>query len=335
MRGCSRSTNGSEMTNSEHVEILRQGPRIWNAWRSENPSVVPDLSGISLSIGDRQMGPINGGPINLSRAQLCDASFYFATLIRADMRGADLTNADLRGARLEGVDLTGAELSGAQLDSADLAGANLKTTNLCGASLADVRNLTADQIEEAEGDSNTVLPYDIERPLIWTVGHGAHRQAAAQPVSEHLERPSSQVPEHEEASVSVQVEPRRVLAPTEPKRHILDRPKLKAPRVQAPRVQAPRVELARVESVRVQSTNVEPRAVETPNHAPSIAADATPAQTNGSQSRPSQPLRNAIERSGADADAGDDRHITWLVGGPQRVGGRDRAGAPRNVRNRF
>jgi len=88
------------MTIPEHMEILRRGPRVWNAWRAENPSIVPDLAGIALSIGDRQMGPINGGPINLSRALLNEAALYYATLTGADMRGADLTNADLRGARL-------------------------------------------------------------------------------------------------------------------------------------------------------------------------------------------------------------------------------------------
>lgn len=158
------------MTIPEHVEILRRGPRTWNAWRAENPSIVPDLSGIALSIGDRQMGPINGGPINLSRALMSDAAFYYATLTGADMRGSDLTNADLRGARLEEVDLTGADLAGAQLDGAALRGAVLTATNLCGASLADAQGLTSEQIGEAEGDLGTVLPSDMARPPVWSVG---------------------------------------------------------------------------------------------------------------------------------------------------------------------
>lgn len=153
----------------EHLERLRQGPRPWNEWRAENPRIAPNLAGIALGIGDRQMGPINGGPINLAYARLAEASLRFATLTGANLRGAELAGADLRDARLEGADLTGADLSGAVLDRADLAGARLEGANLCGASLTEVRNLTTAQLHEAEGDAGTVLPPDIERPLIWTV----------------------------------------------------------------------------------------------------------------------------------------------------------------------
>jgi len=166
-------------SDSEHIKHLCRGPRPWNEWRAENPSVVPNLAGISLSIGDRQMGSINGGPINLAQARLSHASLCFATLTGADLRGADLANADLRDSRLEGADLTGAELSEAHLDRADLAGASLAGANLCGVSLAYVRNLTTAQLHEAEGDVNTVLPPDVERPLIWTVASAVDSQPPA------------------------------------------------------------------------------------------------------------------------------------------------------------
>ncbi|MCK4276407.1 MAG: pentapeptide repeat-containing protein, partial [Phycisphaerae bacterium] len=85
---------------SEHIEVLRCGPRSWNEWRGENPSIVPNLVGLALSIGDRQMGPINGGPINLAHARLRHAFLRFATLTGADLVGADLADTDLREARL-------------------------------------------------------------------------------------------------------------------------------------------------------------------------------------------------------------------------------------------
>lgn len=154
---------------SEHIERLRQGPRPWNEWRNENPSIIPNLVGISLSIGDRQLGPINGGPIDLASARLREAFLRFATLTKANLAGADLAAADLRDARLEGANLAGADLSDALLDRADLAGASLAGANLCGASLVDARNLTKAQLHEAEGDASTVLPDYLERPLIWTV----------------------------------------------------------------------------------------------------------------------------------------------------------------------
>ena len=155
---------------SEHIDLLRRGPRPWNEWRAQNPTITPNLVGIALSIGDRQLGPINGGPVNLSHARLRNAVLRFATLTGANLEGADLAGADLRDARLERANLAGADLSDARLKRANLADANLSGANLCGANLAEARNLTKSQLHEAEGDASTVLPDYLERPLIWTVG---------------------------------------------------------------------------------------------------------------------------------------------------------------------
>ncbi len=176
---------------SEHIEILRRGPRPWNEWRSERPEIVPNLVGISLSIGDRQLGPINGGPINLSHARLRHAVLRFATLTGANLAGADLADTDLRDARLEGANLTGADLSDALLDRADLAGASLSGANLCGASLLEARNLTQEQLHEAEGDVHTVLPSHLQRPLVWTVAQvvGGRRGVAQPAPSRRMEGP--------------------------------------------------------------------------------------------------------------------------------------------------
>lgn len=178
------------IADSEHIELLRRGPRPWNEWRAENPSIIPNLVGISLSIGDRQMGPINGGPINLAYARLRHAFLRYATLTRANLRGADLADTDLREARLEGADLSDADLSGAALDGVDLSGAKLAGANLCGASLAHARNLTMAQLHEAEGDAATVLPANVERPLIWTVAQGVDSQSSpARSMPRRLEEP--------------------------------------------------------------------------------------------------------------------------------------------------
>lgn len=196
---------------SEHVEILRRGPRPWNEWRAEYPSVLPNLVGISLSIGDRQMGPINGGPINLARARLRHAFLRYATLTGADLRGADLADTDLREARLEGADLTGADLSDAMLDRADLTGASLAGANLCGASLADVRNLTSAQLHEAEGDARTVLPPNAERPLIWTVTQVVDSQPAiTRSAPRRIEQPREEEPRQSEHVSWLVGGPRRI-----------------------------------------------------------------------------------------------------------------------------
>ena len=132
------------MSEVVHIEILRRGPRAWNAWREDNPSQNPILDYAALSLGERQFGPINGGPINLRSASLRGAVLRFATLSKANLEAADLFEADLAHARLDGANLAGANLGCTILDYADLRGALLSNANLTGASLLLVQNLTTE-----------------------------------------------------------------------------------------------------------------------------------------------------------------------------------------------
>lgn len=113
------------------------------------------------------MGPISGGPINFSFTRLRHASLRFATLTGANLEMADLSNADFSDARLDGADFSGADLGEAVLDRADFSGARLGGVNLAGASLSEARNLTQAQIDEALGDTLTVLPPHLTRPEGW------------------------------------------------------------------------------------------------------------------------------------------------------------------------
>jgi hypothetical protein len=154
-------------SDSKHIEALRRGPRSWNQWRAQNPSLTPNLTGIALSVAERQMGPISGGPVNFSFARLRHVSLRFATLTGANLEMADLSDADLSDARLDGANLSGADLSEALLDRANFAGAKLGGVNLSGASLLEARNLTQGQIDEALGDALTLLPPHLRRPEGW------------------------------------------------------------------------------------------------------------------------------------------------------------------------
>jgi hypothetical protein len=124
------------LADSEHVEVLRRGPRSWNDWRRQNPATVPNLIRLSLSAAERQMGTMNGGPVNLAAARLRGASLRFATLSGANLAGADLSGADLTDARLDGANLTNADLSHALLNRTDFAGAKLVGARLEGTNLA-------------------------------------------------------------------------------------------------------------------------------------------------------------------------------------------------------
>lgn len=62
---------------------------------------------------------------DLSGAELTGADLREADMTKADLREANLVDADLRRARLFDADLRGADLTGAKLEGADLFGANL------------------------------------------------------------------------------------------------------------------------------------------------------------------------------------------------------------------
>jgi hypothetical protein len=152
----------------DHVDLLRRGPRAWNAWRRQHPNIVPNLTRIFLSVSERQMGQVNGGPINLASARLRRASLRFATLSGADLEGADLSSADLTDARLDRANLANADLGEAVLDRTDFADANLAAVNLRGTNLSKARNLTEAQLGEALGNAATVLPPHLKAPEHWT-----------------------------------------------------------------------------------------------------------------------------------------------------------------------
>jgi uncharacterized protein YjbI with pentapeptide repeats len=135
------------MANPEHVAILKQGVKVWNEWREENPQVRPALSGadlrrVNLSAANLSSADLNDA--NLSRANLFNADLGSANLSEADLSEADLTRADLSEA-----DLRGANLSAANLSSADLNDANLSRTNLSGADLfnADLGNANLNEAD--------------------------------------------------------------------------------------------------------------------------------------------------------------------------------------------
>jgi hypothetical protein len=155
------------VANPAHLEKLCEGAKAWNAWRSSDPDIAPELSEIRLTLHQRQLGPSNGGPINLHSADLERASLPYATLSGADLSDARLIGADLTHARLDRAKLTGANLSDAILDQADLTGAELGQAILFGADLSNTRNLTTAQLEYAYGDATTKLPGAITPPQSW------------------------------------------------------------------------------------------------------------------------------------------------------------------------
>jgi TIR domain/Pentapeptide repeats (8 copies) len=81
------------MANEEHLARLKQGVAAWNAWRAENPTIQPDLTGANLTEAD-----LTGA--NLHEADLTEANLTKANLIVARLSGTQLTRANLREAKI-------------------------------------------------------------------------------------------------------------------------------------------------------------------------------------------------------------------------------------------
>ena len=136
------------MANQEHLDILKQGVKIWNQWRKEHADVKPDLSRAGLQGTYLQNANLSGAYLvgtdlsdarliqaNLSRANLKKAGFSGADLVGANLSGAHLQEARAKRADLQRVNLSGADLSRASILEANLRGADLSGAHLRGADL--------------------------------------------------------------------------------------------------------------------------------------------------------------------------------------------------------
>ena len=102
------------MANPAHESIIKQGVIAWNQWRSQNPSVTPDLSKASLS-------GLSLAGANLSHTNLvgCFLGGHY-TLQNQYVPGVDLSNADFTGADLRTAQLYDTKLSGAVFENANM-----------------------------------------------------------------------------------------------------------------------------------------------------------------------------------------------------------------------
>ena len=121
------------MANQEHLDILRQGVSVWNAWREQHQSTEINFSGINFRGAELSEANLKG--VDLSGTDLSEADLRGTDLDDADLRSANLFKADLMGAFLQDTNLSGSNLINVNLNGADFNGATLKDANLVGATL--------------------------------------------------------------------------------------------------------------------------------------------------------------------------------------------------------
>lgn len=108
------------MADKDHLQLLGRGRSVWNKWRSENPEIVPDLSGWKPRImfpfeEAAHLGGYNLGGVDLSGADLRGIFFYSEDLEQTSLHGAILSGAHLERAVFAYVDLRDADFSDALL----------------------------------------------------------------------------------------------------------------------------------------------------------------------------------------------------------------------------
>lgn len=156
-------------TENKFLSLLEQGAESWNRWRTENPTIKPDLSRAYLF------------EANLAGANLSDTDLSRACLIGANLTGANLTGADLQGAYASGANFSQANLSQADLGGADLSQANLTQADLTQAIATstnfNLAELTGACIEDWQIDSSTQLE-DVTCKYVYWQSQQQQRQPA-------------------------------------------------------------------------------------------------------------------------------------------------------------
>jgi uncharacterized protein YjbI with pentapeptide repeats len=171
------------VANPEHLERLKQGVDVWNAWRKLEPSVKPDLTGAPLNGGSFKKANLAGANLEnasftktdlwganligaeLNRASFREANLYGARLIEAKCRAANFKGAILHGAKCQKAVLIGAILNKANLNRVDLEGAFLSGANLAKATFIEAKLCGAD-LTDADLSNSVCNNTDLSRATL-------------------------------------------------------------------------------------------------------------------------------------------------------------------------
>lgn len=96
------------MADQHQLEVLQQGPGVWNTWRQQHPTTQPDLSDAHLGFADLSQADLSHADLsqaNLSQADLNDANLSFANLSQANLYHTDLSSAIVGWTQFTDIDL--------------------------------------------------------------------------------------------------------------------------------------------------------------------------------------------------------------------------------------
>src|SRR5579863_9280170 len=154
------------MANQEHLDLLKEGMKVWNAWRYEHSDIRPDFSGADLS--DAFLSSYYFGGYTQSRVDLGESLSIYTDFTNANLRKANFSFADLRSADLSEAILPDTTLIAANFSMADLSKALLINAHLNGATLNEANLSGANLFRSYLNEANLSRANLSEAILGWT-----------------------------------------------------------------------------------------------------------------------------------------------------------------------
>jgi uncharacterized protein YjbI with pentapeptide repeats len=142
------------MANREHIKILKQGVKVWNKWRKDNPKIVPDLSnydfeeihfdGIDFKNVDLEHSMFFNS--SLTRTLFSESNLHFTTFSDVNLSGSNFGFTTLRQVFFSDVYINYSILHYAifyhvKFKNVDFAFAYMGDTALIGCDLSETVNL--------------------------------------------------------------------------------------------------------------------------------------------------------------------------------------------------
>jgi hypothetical protein len=109
------------MANKEHLTKLHEGVELWNAWRNDNPAILPDLRGADL----RELNPATSSLRNLKVEIHPKRIDLGGKIYDLEITGVSMS---MEHVSLDGSDLAGIDLSGADLILWEVPASSLRRT---------------------------------------------------------------------------------------------------------------------------------------------------------------------------------------------------------------
>jgi hypothetical protein len=151
------------VADQHQLEVLQQGPDIWNTWRQQHPTTHPDLSYANLGDADFSQANLSFAHLsyaNLNHAHLSQANLSYAHLFAAHLSQAHLSFAHLSYANLNHANLSSAHLNDANLSQAHLNDADLSSAIVGWTQFTDIDLRTVKRLETVEHDGPSSIGID-------------------------------------------------------------------------------------------------------------------------------------------------------------------------------